>query len=236
MIPWDRLDRVLGCQRCSSWYRAERGALVEVASPEASMQVAVRGSFGEWQTHKLRSREWTNSWLRRGVSLGSPFIAWIMSLHWPGRIALGSGLLVALVGGLIALSDSAAAPPPPLKPMPAELLARASLFSEAWLDRDLLTMLKLTDKSFDRQLRQWSGKNPPPATDRSQRKVEAMVSHRESHRATVSVRISTAGPASAKNLALQQQQWTENGSTWSFVPPAAPKPAAPRSPIPRRVR
>lgn len=197
------------------------------------MQVAVRGSFGEWQTHKVRPRECSHSWLRRCASLGSPLLNRITALKWPGRIALASGMLVALIAGAVALSDSAAAPPPPPKPMPTELLARASLFTEAWLDRDLSTLLKLTDKSFDRQLRQWSGKTPPPMADRSQRKVEAMVSRREVHRATIAVRISPAGQAVSSNRTTQQQQWTDKDGTWYFVPPVASKPG---SVAPRPIR
>jgi hypothetical protein len=201
------------------------------------MQVSVRGSFGEWQTHRLRPRDWTNSWLRRGGSLLTCVHQWLVGLNWPGRIALGSGFLAALVAAVFALSDSAAAPPPPPKLLPTELAARASLFTEAWLDRDMPTMLKLTDKSFDRQLRQWSSKtSPPSATDRSQRKVEAMVSHHEAHRATITVHISPAGQAISSNRITQQQQWTDKDGMWYFVPSVAPKTAAPTAAASRRIR
>ncbi len=236
MIPWNRLDRVLVCRRCSAWYRTERGAaLVEIAPPEESLRVTVRGSFGEWSTHRVRTCDWTNSWLARGGRVLAAVIGRILGLEWPGRLALAGALSAAMIGSVLAFSHTAEIPAAVAPALPTSLAERAHLFAEAWLDRDVAQMLRLTDRSLDRQLRQWVSKTPPPSAalgaGRSERTIAAHVDKQEAHRATLTVTIALAASSSRR---VTQQQWVENDGGWYFLPAVSQAERA--TSVPRRPR
>jgi hypothetical protein len=230
MIPWDRLDRVVDCRRCSTWYRVGRDAKLAEFKPQADMQVAVRGSFSEWRRHRVLAADWATGWLSRGGSLITKVIEWLLMLSWPMRSLIAGGILVAIIASAIMASGGREEPTEPAAPLPTELVDRAPLFTAAWLAHDLPQMLRFTDKSHDRQLRQWSAKTPPPskaATAKSEERIiQARVERREPHKALVDVRIALVSHAGGGADFVQHQQWVERDGGWYFLPQA---PAAARN-------
>jgi hypothetical protein len=223
MIPWDRLDRVVGCRRCSTWYRVGRDARLAEITPQADMQVAVRGSFTEWRQHRLLAADWANNWLQRGGSLIVKVIEGLLMLSCPMRSLVAGGILAAVIVSAIMASGSREEPAAAAAPLPTELVDRAPLFTEAWLAHDLPQMLRLTEKSHDRQLRQWSAKTPPPskaATAKlADRIIQARIERRELHKALVAIRIALVSHAGGGADFVQHQQWVERDGAWYFLPP-----------------
>jgi hypothetical protein len=226
MIPWDRLDRVLGCRRCSTWYRVGHDARLAEITPQADMQVAVRGSFTEWRQHRLRAGDWTNDWARRGGALVARSIEWVLMLSWPMRSLLAGGIVAAILTLAMLLPARPAALASAAAPLPTTLTDRAPLFAEAWLGHDMPQMLRLTEKSHDRQLRQWSGKTPPPAQAASagptERIIQAQIERREPHGAQVAVRIALVTHSGGGADFVQHQQWVERDGAWYFLPQLPP--------------
>jgi hypothetical protein len=231
LVPWDRLDRVLCCRRCLTRYRVGAGAsgLTEIATADSDLQIAVRGSFTEWRQHRLHPRDWANNWLARGGSIVARLIEAGLMMNWPARLALAGGTAALLLAIVLLLARPAPEPPAATVALPSALVERAPLFAAAWLDRDMPQMLRLTDKAQDRQLRQWSGKTPPPLTatvGRAGRKIEAAIEHRDPHGATVAVRIAMSTRPGPVGEFVQHQHWVEKDGGWYFLPalPAAPAP------------
>jgi hypothetical protein len=194
---------------------------MELAASEANLQVAVRGSFGEWRQHRLHPRQWADDWLARFGGLVARPIEAIVLMNWPARLALAGGVTTLIFAALALVSGSAPTPLPTAAPLPTDLAARAPLFTEAWLNRDMPQMLRFTEKSRDRQLRQWSGKTLAPlqaTAKQPERKIEVLIERREPHSALVTVRIAFAGATGAQSQLTQRQQWVENDSGWYFLP------------------
>jgi hypothetical protein len=142
-------------------------------------------------------------------------------MNWPARLALAGGLTTLIVAVLVLETRSAPTPAAASAPLPTDLTARAPLFTEAWLNRDMAQMLRFTEKSRDRQLRQWSGKTPAPpqaTVKQAERKIEALVDSRAPHSALVTVRIAFAGAVGAQSQLIQRQQWIEKDGGWYFLP------------------
>jgi hypothetical protein len=87
-------------------------------------------------------------------------------------------------------------------------------------------MLRLTNRSNDRQLRRWFGQSPPPrvgAGVADPPAIDASVERRQPHYAAMAVKIQpAAGVATTSANLVQRQEWLEQSGVWYFVPRLAP--------------
>jgi hypothetical protein len=152
IVPWNKLDRVLVCRGCSSWFRMDHGGrLSEIAvedRPTGSIEVGVRSSMSGYQSHQVPLEQ------RSGKSLRSLLqvrrwrqfaIESIVESSWTLRIAIVSCMVMMLVIGYAVLSQNPQMLAQAETPLPDTLEERAPLLAEAWLAGDTGQMLRLTE-------------------------------------------------------------------------------------------
>jgi hypothetical protein len=226
LIPWEQLDRILVCRRCSTWYRAERNELVEVPQPqEARIQVQVRSHSSGWRNHVaiivarlpffIRLRTWI---LDRAKT---PLARWMVAFVV---------FLVVTTCFFIVKKDSV--PPPPLE-LPVALEDRAALFAECLLRRDTERLNSMTDPIQERTMRIWLARGSgvpakiPDQNTEIKTKILGLTRQGNSDEC-VNVKVSVEG--SDGEPKILDQQWIERDGKWYFQPPRL-KTARPRGPI-----
>ncbi len=220
-VNWDRLDRLLCCSVCESWYKLSASAsLVEVRPPAQRLEVAVRTSFSEWRGHQILLPQPMLKFKTRLRNVRPR--EWLARLTgWQSSAMLLSSLAVALLVGYAMTQWISSVDASPLEPLPAELNDRAPLLAHAWLEGDLPQMLRLTEPGRDRELRRWLKKTPPPVAESSRRQslVEvASVQRTANAAATVTLNIRLVDVSGASSDAVQRQIWVQRRGTWYFLP------------------
>lgn len=224
MVPWNRLDRVLTCRSCSSWFRMDHaGKLWEIAGedrPEASIEVGVRSSMSGYQSHQvpLGSKSRKSIWQIRHWH--QAILGVFVESNWGLRAAIISGMMTVVVIGYAVFSRNQEMLAQAEQPLPSTLEERAPLLTEAWLSGNTGKMLRLTDSTRDRDLRRWLSRTPPPMTeeeaDNRTAAIEIVsIQKHDSSTADVTVRIESL--ATSKEI-IQQQRWVERQGAWYFVP------------------
>lgn len=214
LIRWDRLDKLLRCHGCATWFRLQReGELVIVPPPvleekPETIRVEVRSCQSNWKAHDAplpRDVETPPRLAIRAFLRGLP-------LHW---IAACS---VLLIGGVVTAALLLHRPVPPhLGELPVELEPRARLLAEAWLAKDTAQMLRLTDAAQDRVLRRWLADHPPPVADASSSsppRIDVLIQPGGAQAADLTVRVSLAQASET----VWHQHWEEKMGSWYFLP------------------
>jgi hypothetical protein len=228
-VAWDRLDRLLRCDGCASWYKFSASAsLVEVSPPKEKINVAVRTLFSQWTDHQLTLPQ------RRNVH--QQFWRNFQPRHWWARLdglqslafvgsTLAAVLLVCWCMTQLAGSVGASVSQPP----PPGLDDRVPLLAYAWLDGDLPQMLRLTDPGRDRDLRRWLQKTTPPVNKESRQHtlVEVASIDRSPKTAQVVVNIKLVSDGVANSEIVQRQTWVQKNDIWYFLPTLPPSKKTP---------
>ncbi len=105
-------------------------------------------------------------------------------------------------------------------PLPADLNARAELFTRAWLEGDWSQMRRLVRPGMDKAVYSWWVHNPAPEdlankAGASQVRVEAVKEQAQTHQAELAVHFGGSG----QQLPEFRQWWEEVGGSWYFVVP-----------------
>ncbi len=226
-VPWDRLDRVLQCAQCESWYRLDSLAkMIEISPPDSKLSVSVRTSFSDWRVHDVTVRRqlspavrWRSSWRRLDL------IKWVSGLSGVQSVSfLGGGVAFVILVGWLMTGMLSAATETSLPPLPVALEDRAPLLAKAWLAKDLPQMLRLTEPARDRELRRWLASTQAPLVKdlTSSATVEVASVERGKGDAKVSVRISQLNGSGSQADAMLRQTWVQRDGTWYFLPSAPP--------------
>jgi hypothetical protein len=96
-----------------------------------------------------------------------------------------------------------------LPPLPADLNARAELMGKAWLEKDLITMRRLTAADQGKGLRTWLSQHPSPEMEGDAARCDVRITNQKAAAARVSLRV--AGTE-------VQQNWIRQKEQWVFVP------------------
>ena len=216
LIPWDRLDRVLGCRGCSAFYRVEPLGLVEIDVPgENEISVEVRaGAGGEWHKHKaILSPEPTLTERIRDALREFP-------MTWRGRVAIAVAGLVLIWWTTTRFShdDVALAS----TQLPDSLEERATLLAAAVARRDTGLLIQLTDPQQHRALRIWvaHGKDVPKSIEADDSELEPEIVSKVAtggspNASTIRVRLRL--PPDGEECILTQQ-WVRRADAWYFRP------------------
>lgn len=220
LVPWDQLDKFLRCRPCAQWYLIDKsGQLVETSHP-ATMSVQVRSSFGGWQQATVALPQVTAP---NSTPVGAVAGRRRAGLDWSWMAAIGGGVLTGLLALGLLLKPAPEEEVQAAAPLPNALEERSVVLAKAWLQKDLVRLLELTEPSRDRDLRRWIAAAPPDvemvamAAESLQFEVQE-VKPRNAEVADVKVRIrgSGAGPGAEH---LQSQVWMKRSETWFFAPP-----------------
>lgn len=214
LIRWDRLDSLLHCHGCTTWFRmVGNGRLVSTAAPPISIRISSRTGLGQWQDRQVPLATGSTGLrhrhpLARGKALQG--------------LALG-GLIASLVLGLGILRRS---PSASAIELPHSLEERARLLTEAWLDGDVAGMVRLTDVAQDRALRRWIRETPPPASashpDPQDEGMTVLIGQQEDQTAEVLVRITAASVTMREDPGVElRQRWLSRDGDWYFAPAPA---------------
>lgn len=236
MVRWDRLQGLLYCRGCATYYRINGSGQVVIAPPPPAatkIRVAVRSYLTGWLEHEAP--------VPPGTTPGrpQPAIPKRRGFHWKGlprvpghQLALGGLLLTLMVIGLALWGRSS---PPRPRPLPHELESRVRLWAEAWLAEDVGTMLRLTEATHDRALRRWLASTPPPSHADKWTAIEVAIQSRDGRTSNVVVRIGgldEGGPGVGRVL---HQRWVEKQGDWFQVPMVGKQPqpkGRPTAPVP----
>lgn len=223
-VPWDKLNRVLRCSNCGAWYRVDHdGRLVACAGP-SSVTVQVRAGFSSWEDAKvpLRAPEPEELATRREPD---PTLRDILFAGRRRYVTAAIGLVGALLAGFTwrSMGSSAEEVAPPSAELPDTLEERAVEFTRAWLHDDMGTMLRLTDPTWDRQLRQWAAKTPVPASlasgDERTTTIEFVSeTKRPNGVSKVAVRIAVLQGSDGPVERTIESQWKLQRDSWIFCP------------------
>jgi hypothetical protein len=217
LIPWQRLDRALWCQRCSILFRVEANRLVELEeSAHERISVQVRSSSSEWHDHKAV--------IEKAPSVAARLLAGALEVathkYAPWAAVLGAILLIV---GSLATATRKEARPLPLE-MPMLLDERAILLAEALVRRDMEVLILLTDPSQHRALRIWlaHGKDLPRqmSNENEAPQIPSEVLSKAKTTAagdSVDVRVRLCLPPDGKEFVLNER-WVQQGTTWYFRP------------------
>jgi hypothetical protein len=214
LLPWSKLDGLLYCRGCRSWFRLDNSArLVEAPSPYRRINRVTAAGPSGWQ------RSLGELWRGWAESLLTTLAAWGRR---PKALACCAAGLVALAAALM-FWHRGPGPAVAGPPLPAALEQRAVLMADAWLAKDLSRMLRLTDASRDRQLRRWLSYTPPPTGSRNRgakaSKIEVVsVRQRPQGMAEVSLQLSMADPIQADMKLPLKQTWLNRTGEWFFIP------------------
>jgi hypothetical protein len=233
LIPWDRLDRVLGCRRCLTMYRVEPHGLVIFEPPaDEEFFVEVRSGASEWQKHKVVVYRVPGRMERlRDFLVDLP-------THWRGRLALATAAVILISCASAQFASDAQALPAAV--LPDSLPERAIVLAEAVAHRDTNLLIQLTDPSQHRALRIWlaHGNDLPKAvpidsTDIRAELLTKVDAKRSSDVATTQVLLQVAPDGEEFVLT---EQWVRRADTWYFRPARLRSPAPIKSDTPTRQR
>jgi hypothetical protein len=150
MVALKNLDRYFRCRRCAMWFRIAGKSLIEVAAPPDVVDLHVRMGFSDWQDDRYRDEPARDVWLE--------WRKWLVRSRY--RIAAACGVLFVAV--IITVARFKVAAPNLQVDFPPALESRVPLWIGAWFSADVGRLTQLTAKSYDRQMRQWVARNPPP--------------------------------------------------------------------------
>ena len=209
LFKLDRLDKLVFCRGCDTWYRTNNlGRLAKVPPPAgpAGTWVEVSKPGGGWTKnfvpHSAKARPARET--RTGGRAKST-----------RRLVLGT-LIATGIGAIIASflffrTDS--------------LTSRTKALARAWLASDEAGMRKFTDPVAEQDLPRWLHHNPPPELGASGRNPWITVAVERNDGKTAEVRLGVdAGSAEFLPVAIFQR-WVEKGGRWYFSPePGDPSP------------
>lgn len=222
LVPWERLDGVLCCSGCWTWFRVGGNGQLAVVDPPAASQGALRlySRNGPDRTVRLKPEllEEKRQTARQRRRWGPAATRLVGSRVGPMIMAL---LPIAFLGAIIFLGLRWWSKPRIVK-LPLELDQRAQVLAESWLKYDTQVMVRLTHRNYRGVTRRWAFDHKPPLSqgrfDRRKAAIDVRILRQDENTAEVQVHVDLSGLTRSPEPIVLRQHWECLEGTWFFKP------------------